>query len=118
MNYTESCEKTANVITLKAVDAVIGWRVFQYWDPERIQTVYLKPGEIARIGYIPIAVSKFSQDQVLAQKFIGFLLSAEGKAIFRKYHYLMDRQEALAFANPNTPVGENIPSPTHGDLKV
>ncbi len=35
VNYTESCEKTANVISLKAVDAVLGWRVFQYWDPER-----------------------------------------------------------------------------------
>ena len=27
VNYTESCEKTANVISLKAVDAVIGWSV-------------------------------------------------------------------------------------------
>ncbi len=33
VNYTESCEKTANAISLKAVDAVLGWRVFQYWDP-------------------------------------------------------------------------------------
>jgi molybdate transport system substrate-binding protein len=117
VNYTESCEKTANVITLKAVEAVIGWRVFQYWDPERIETVYLKPGEIARIGYIPIAVSKFAQNRELAQKFIGFLLSEEGKAVFRKYHYLMDRQEALAFANPNTPVGGEYSLPAPWRLK-
>ncbi len=75
VNYTESCEKTANVISLKAVDAVLGWRVFQYWDPERIETIYLKPEEIPRIGYIPIAISKFTQDKALAQKFIDFLLS-------------------------------------------
>ncbi len=74
-------------------------------------------GDCRRIGYIPIAVSKFSQDQVLAQKFIGFLLSAEGKAIFRKYHYLMDRQEALAFANPNTPVGGEYSLPDAWRLK-
>ena len=45
VSHTESCEKTGNVISLKAVDAVLGWRVFQYWDPERIKTIYLKPDE-------------------------------------------------------------------------
>ncbi len=105
VNYTESCEKTANAISLKAVDAVLGWRVFQYWDPERIGTIYLKPKEVPRIGYIPIAISKFTQDKTLAQKFIDFLLSPDGKAIFRKYHYLMDLQEARHFTRPDTPVG-------------
>jgi molybdate transport system substrate-binding protein len=105
VNYTESCEKTANVISLKAVDAVLGWRVFQYWDPGRIETIYLKPEEIPRIGYIPIALSKFTQDKVLAQKFIDFLFSPQGKSIFRKYHYLMDFKEARHFAKPDTPVG-------------
>ena len=105
VNYTESCEKTANVISLKAVDAVLGWRVFQYWDPDRIETIYLKPEEISRIGYIPIAISKFTQNKSLSQEFIDFLLSPTGKATFRKYHYLMEPQEALRFARPNTPIG-------------
>ena len=105
VNYTESCEKTANVISLKAVDAVLGWRVFQYWDPERIETIYLRPEEIPRIGCIPIAISKFTQDQAIAKKFIDFILSPAGKAIFRKYHYLTDLQEARKFTQPNTPMG-------------
>jgi molybdate transport system substrate-binding protein len=105
VNYTESCEKTANAIALKAVDAVLGWRVFQYWDPQRIETIYLKPEEIPRIGYIPIAISKFTKDKVLARQFTDFLLSPEGKAIFRKYHYLMNTQEARQFTRPDTPVG-------------
>lgn len=105
VNYTESCEKTANVISLKAVDAVIGWRVFQYWDPERIETVYLKPEEIPRIGYIPIAISRYSKERVLAQKFIDFILSPQGKAVFQKYNYLMDIQESRRFTKPDTPVG-------------
>jgi len=105
VNYTESCEKTANAIALKAVDAVLGWRVFQYWDPQRIETIYLKPEEIPRIGYIPIAISKFTRDKVLARQFTDFLLSSEGKAIFRKYHYLMNAQEARQFTRPDTPVG-------------
>jgi molybdate transport system substrate-binding protein len=105
VNYTESCEKTANVISLKAVDAVIGWSVFQHWDPDRIQTVYLKPSEIPRIGYIPIAISRFTQDEMLAHTFIDFLLSPEGKSLFRRHHYLMDTQEARRFAQPDTPIG-------------
>jgi molybdate transport system substrate-binding protein len=105
VNYTESCEKTANAISLKAVDAVLGWRVFHYWDPKRIETIYLKPEEVSRIGYIPIAISKFTQDKILAQRFIDFLLSSQGKNIFRKYHYLMDIQEALPFTRPDTPIG-------------
>jgi len=105
VTYTESCEKTANIISLKAVDAVLGWRVFQYWDPERIETIFLNPEEVPRIGYIPIAISKFTQDKALAQTFIDFLLSPAGKAIFRKYHYLMDLKEARHFTKPVTPVG-------------
>ena len=105
MNYTESCEKTANVISLKAADAVLGWRVFQYWDPERIETIYLNPSEIPRIGYVPIAISKFAQESVSAQQFINFLLSSQGKAIFRKYDYLVDLKEARRFTKPDTPVG-------------
>ncbi len=105
VNYTESCEKTANVISLKAVDAVLGWEVFHYWDPERIETIYLKPEEISRIGYIPIAISKFTQDKIRAQRFIDFILSLQGKNIFRKYHYLMEPKEALRFTRPDTPIG-------------
>ncbi|MDM7202982.1 MAG: molybdate ABC transporter substrate-binding protein [Thermodesulfobacteriaceae bacterium] len=105
INYTESCEKTATAISLKAADAVIGWRVFQYWDPERIETIPLKPHEIERIGYIPIAISKFTKNRELAQKFIDFLLSEEGKAIFRKYNYFMTPEEAFAWIGEKKPVG-------------
>ena len=105
VNYTESCEKTASVISLKAVDAVIGWRVFQYWDPERIESILLKPEAISRIGYIPIAISRFTEDKIAAQKFIDFLSSSHGKTTFQKYHYLMDIQEAHRFTKPDTPVG-------------
>ncbi len=105
INYTESCEKTANAISLKAADVVLGWRVFHFWDPDRIETIHLKPEEVPRIGYIPIAISKFTQNKALAQKFIDFLQSPDGKGIFRKYHYLMDLQEARPFTKPDTPVG-------------
>lgn len=105
VNYTESCEKTATTVSLKTVDAVIGWSVFQHWDPTRIETVPLKKTEISRIGYIPIAVSSFSNNKPRARQFIDFLLSAEGKAIYRKYQYFMSPDEASSWIGAKKPVG-------------
>ncbi len=105
INYTESCEKTATAISLKAADAVIGWRVFHYWDPERIETIPLDKSQVIRIGYIPIAIAKFTSNRSLAQQFIDFLLSDDGKSIFRKYHYFMSAEEATAWVGEKKPVG-------------
>ena len=112
VNYTESCEKTATTISLNTADAVLGWSVFQYWDPERIATVNLAKEEISRVGYIPIAVSQFTKDKGSAQKFIDFILSGEGQAIFRKYHYFMTPEEANRYIGVPKPVGGeyNVPA--------
>jgi molybdate transport system substrate-binding protein len=105
VTYMESCEKTATAVSFKAVDAVIGWEVFRHWDPKRIETIPLKKQEIVRIGYIPIAVSKFTANRPLAQKFIDFILSAEGRAFFRKYHYFLTPEEAISWIGEKKPVG-------------
>ncbi|MFH0825513.1 MAG: molybdate ABC transporter substrate-binding protein [Pseudomonadota bacterium] len=105
INYTESCEKTATAISLKAADAVIGWRVFHYWDPERIETIPLDKSQVIRIGYIPIAISKYTSNRALAQQFIDFLLSEDGKKIFKKYQYFMSADEAAAWIGEKKPVG-------------
>lgn len=105
VNYTESCEKTATAVSLKAVDAVIGWSVFEHWDPIRIETIPLKPSEVIRVGYLPIAVSRYSDDPALAKRFIEFILSEKGKAVFRKYKYFMSPQEAFEWIGQEKPVG-------------
>lgn len=105
VNYTESCEKTATAVSLKAVDAVIGWGVFQHWDPARIETIPLSRNEIRRVGYIPVAVSTYAKNRPLAQRFIDFLVSAEGASIFRRHHYFMTPEEAFAWIGDKKPVG-------------
>lgn len=105
VNYTDSCEKTATAISLKTVDAVIGWSVFQYWDPHRIETIPLKKNEIVRIGYLPIAISKFTRNKALAQKFIDFMRSSEGRSFFKRHHYFTSPEEAMAWIGEAKPVG-------------
>jgi molybdate transport system substrate-binding protein len=99
-----SCDNTATLISLKSVDAVMGWSVFQAWDPESIQTVYLKPERISRVAYIPAAISTFVKEKEAASAFIDFLVSADGQNIFRKLGYDVTENEARKYA-PNAQIG-------------
>lgn len=105
INYTESCEKTATAISLKMADAVIGWTVFEHWDPERIVTVRLPAAQIPRIGYIPVAISKFARNPEAARRFIDFLAGPEGRKIFARYKYFVTAEEAKAWLGASRPVG-------------
>ena len=105
INYTESCEKTATAISLKMADAVIGWSIFEHWDPARIDTVRLPATQVQRIGYIPIAVSKFTKNNGAARRFIGFLAGPEGRKIFARHKYFTTAEEAKAWLGAAKPVG-------------
>ena len=105
VNYPESCEKTATSISLETVDAVIGWRVFEHWDPERIETIPLQAAETIRVGYIPIAVSTFTDNKEQAARFIDFLLSPDGQQFYEKYQYYTTPEQAFAYIGEERPVG-------------
>lgn len=103
-SYAESCARTANIIAIGGADAVMGWEVFEHWNPDRIQTILLKPEEIPRISYIPIAVSTLSQQKEVAATYIAFVTSPEGKQIFKKWGYLTEEAEARKYA-PQARIG-------------
>lgn len=105
VNYTESCEKTATAISLKMADAVIGWSVFEHWDSARIETVPLAKEQIPRIGYIPVAISKFTKDREAAQRFIDFLTGPDGRAVYARHHYFATAVDAAAWIGEEKPVG-------------
>jgi molybdate transport system substrate-binding protein len=117
LNFTDSCEKTATAIALKQVDAVLGWSVFEKWDPETIQTIPLPASQVPRVGYIPIAVSTYSKKQALAQQFIDFLVSPEGQAIVAKYGYFTTPEQAFAYVGEEKPVGGEYTLPSDWTTK-
>ena len=106
--YTESCAKTANIVAMKGVDAILGWRVFQHWNPERIETIMLRPEQIVRISYMPIAVSTYSRNPELARQLIDYFCSEKGKQVFEKWGYITREEEARAFA-PGARIGGEYP---------
>ena len=103
-SYTESCEKTANLIALGGADAVMGWEVFAKWEPDKIETILLKPEEIPRISYIAIAVSTFAKNKKRAEDFVKFVVSSAGKKEFKEKGYLTDEQDARRYA-PQAVIG-------------
>lgn len=105
VNYTESCEKTATAISLKMADAVIGWSVFEHWDPARIETVPLPKELVLRIGYIPLAIASYTKDRPAAQRFIAFVTGPEGQAVYARHKYFATAKEAAEWLGEKRPVG-------------
>lgn len=104
VTFGGSCSKTANLTALKKVDAILGWRVFHYWNPERMEFVAINPKQIQRISYIPISIPVYTKDINLSKAFIEYTLSPTGKTIYKKYGYLCMLEDAKEFA-PQAPVG-------------
>jgi molybdate transport system substrate-binding protein len=104
LTQAASCDNTATLISLKSVDAVMGWSVFHDWSPKYIDTVYLKPEQIPRLAYIPAALSTFTKNRESAGAFIDFLTSKPGQDIFKKWGYDVTEDEARKYA-PNAKIG-------------
>jgi len=117
VTYTESCSKTANLIVLKSVDAIMGWRVFASWNPDTTDVVYLEPEQITRLAYVPGAISTFTEDRESAQKFLDFLASSRGQEIFAKWGYLATEDEARQYA-PDAEIGGEYTLPDDYEILV
>lgn len=94
----ESCAKTAAMLPLGTVDAVLGWREFATWNPQTMEAVLLNPQQIPRLAYIPAARLRQATNPESAEAFIAYLKSAEGQAIFRKWGYFTKEEKARKLA--------------------
>ena len=110
VTLAESCSKTASVLAMNAVDAVIGWDVFAAWNPGEMETVPLEPAQIPRIAYIPAAVSTYAANPKAAGAFVDLLAGPRGRAIFDKWGYLATEEEARKLA-PQATVGGSYDLP-------
>ncbi len=106
----ESCAKTAAMLPLGTVDAVLGWREFAAWNPQAMEAILLKPQEIPRLAYIPAALLRQAKNPENAKAFVAYLKSAEGQAFFHKWGYFTEAEDARKLA-PATRIGGSYDLP-------
>jgi molybdate transport system substrate-binding protein len=80
----KSADDLASILALGQVDAVIGWDVFDKWWPEKITVIPLPAGQLTRVGSIVAAIITYTTDRPDAQRFVDFVTSSEGQAIFSR----------------------------------
>ncbi len=97
VTYGENVEKMANLIALNNADAGIGWHTTPNNSPDKIEFVKIAPENIVRAGYLSAAVTACSADAAEAQKFIDYMRSPEGMAVFKKFNYFENSAEAFKF---------------------
>ncbi len=73
-------------IQARALDAVIVWDAMASYYSEHGDAVPIPPQNNA-ISAVDIGVLKYTNDRSLAEKFVAFLASDEGRAIFSKHNY-------------------------------
>jgi molybdate transport system substrate-binding protein len=80
----KSADDLASILALGQVDAVIGWDVFSQWWPEKVTVIALPAAQLTRAGSIVIAISTYTTMRQDAQRFLDFITSAGGQAIFSR----------------------------------
>jgi len=86
-------DQLLTMLIFDQIDAGIIWHFYQTCAPDKIEIIYLSPQQITGIGKLQIAISVFNKERELAQKFVDFATSAQGKTIFRKRGYIVDVEE-------------------------
>lgn len=100
--HAESCEATATLIFTGTVDAIIGWHVFHYWNPEKTDLIWVEPEKIPKVGYIAGAVTVFAEDKEIAANFLDYLASQDMRGVWARYGYIPTLEEARIYASNAT----------------
>jgi len=98
LGRARSCAALANLLALGNVDAIIGWRVFAAWYPDRLQVVPLPPPLVTRVAAVPGGVTTFAAHPGAAKRVLAWLAGREGRTLWRAHGYLVTSKEALALA--------------------
>ena len=85
------------MLVMDQVDASIIWHFYEVQAPDQIDVIFLPPEQLTGIGEMQAAVSVYNHDKGLAKRFIEFMTSADGKAVFRKHGYIVETEEVKKY---------------------
>jgi molybdate transport system substrate-binding protein len=93
VTYAASPSSLLNMLVIGQIDAGILWHFYQTLAPEKIDVIYLEPEQLTGVAEMQVAISTYSKNKEVSERFIEFVSSSEGKSIFKKYGYIVDSEE-------------------------
>jgi molybdate transport system substrate-binding protein len=87
VEHADACGTLMGLIHGGRVDAVFGWNAFKNVWPDTCDAVEL-PRDLQVYRSTAAQVLSYTRDRQLSEKLIGFLVSPEGRAIYRRHGWL------------------------------
>ena len=85
------------VLIMEQADAGILWHFYATQNADKIKNIFLLPEQLTGIGEIQIAVTTYCRDTDAAREFIDFITSAEGRAVFEQFGYLVNDEDVKEY---------------------
>lgn len=86
-HYADACGSLMGLIHQEKVDAIIGWNTFKNLWPGSCEAIELQ-GELQTFRSTVIGLVRYSKNIPVAQRFVDFLVSDEGRAIYADYGWI------------------------------
>jgi molybdate transport system substrate-binding protein len=93
VTYASDPNSLLTMLIMGQIDAGIIWHFYGTVAIDHIEIIFIALGQLTGIGEMRIAVSAYSKNSELARQFVAFATSAEGKAVFKKYGYVVETEE-------------------------
>jgi molybdate transport system substrate-binding protein len=97
VTYASDPNNLLTMLMLGQVDAGIIWQFYGTMAADKIEAIFIDPGQLTGIGKMQVAVSAYSSDAKRARQFVDFAKSDEGKAIFKRCGYIVDAEEVKRY---------------------
>lgn len=81
------------ILIMEQADAGILWHFYAVQNADKIENIFLLPEQITGIGEMQITITTYCRDTSVAQNFIDFITSAEGKAVFEELGYFVNAED-------------------------
>ena len=85
------------ILIMEQADAGILWHFYATENAEKIENIYLLPGQLTGIGEMQIAVTTYCCNPDAARDFINFITSADGKAVFEQLGYFVNVEDVKEY---------------------
>jgi len=85
------------MLVMDQIDAGIIWHFYATLAPNEIEAIFLPAEQLTGIAEMQIGVSTYCQNTESAQRFVDFVSSAEGKAVFKEHGYIVDDDEVKKY---------------------